>query len=66
MKNLMRERFSEIARLDDEQINLDEAALLIAAESDPQIDIPSYLKTLDKLATNSSTAITEPSLARLI
>ena len=43
-------KFAQIASLPDEQIKLDEAALLIAAETEESIDIPLYLEALDQLA----------------
>ncbi len=49
--NEIRLRFAEIAALPDEQIPLDEAALLIAAEAESNINVGHYLTELDKLAT---------------
>ena len=43
-------KFTEIASLSDEQIKLDEAALLIAAETEDGINISLYLQALDELA----------------
>ena len=43
-------KFTEIASLSDEQIKLDEAALLIAAETEDEINISLYLQALDELA----------------
>jgi len=45
-----RARFVELARLPDEQIDLATAALLIAAEAYPHLDIDVYLGRLDDLA----------------
>ena len=45
-----RSRFAEIAALPDEQIELDEAALLIAAETEDNINVTLYLQALDELA----------------
>jgi len=42
-----RERFAEMVSRDDEQINLAEAALLIAAEEYPRLDVALYLIKLD-------------------
>src|SRR5215467_1314285 len=43
-----RDRFAELVSRDDEQINLAEAALLIAAEEYPRIDVELYLDRLDQ------------------
>jgi regulator of sirC expression with transglutaminase-like and TPR domain len=43
-----RDRFGEIVSRDDEQINLAEAALLIAAEEYPRLDVESYIDRLDQ------------------
>ncbi len=43
-----RERFKEIASLEDEQINLAEAALLIAADEYPRLNVDFYLEKLDR------------------
>lgn len=45
-----RERFLQLASLADEAIDLAEAALVIAAEACPELDIPFYLERLDSLA----------------
>jgi regulator of sirC expression with transglutaminase-like and TPR domain len=45
-----RARFAELAVLPDDQIDLATAALLIAAEAYPQLDINTYLRRLDDLA----------------
>ncbi len=45
-----RECFAELARAPEETINLAEAALLIAAEAYPNLDIDAYLQRLDALA----------------
>lgn len=51
MKNEeIRKRFAAIASLPDGDIRLDEAALVIAAESDNTVDVDSYLDRLDKMA----------------
>ena len=50
MKNDIRTRFAEIAALPDQQIKLDEAALLIAAETEDNIEVDLYLQALDQLA----------------
>jgi regulator of sirC expression with transglutaminase-like and TPR domain len=43
----VRSRFAEIVSREDEQINLAEAALLIAAEEYPRLDVKFYLDRLD-------------------
>jgi len=45
-----RSRFAEILALPDEQINLAEAALLIAAEEYPGLNVAAYLEKLDRIA----------------
>jgi regulator of sirC expression with transglutaminase-like and TPR domain len=45
-----RERFAALAAGDDEAIDLAEAALLIAAEAYPDLDVDAYLLRLQKLA----------------
>jgi len=45
-----RTRFAALAALPDDEIKLDEAALLIAAETEHNIDTSLYLKALDLLA----------------
>ncbi|HAK52770.1 MAG TPA: hypothetical protein DCM54_12835 [Gammaproteobacteria bacterium] len=45
-----KDRFSEIANLPDEEIILDEAALLVAAEIQENVDIPHYLSLMANLA----------------
>ena len=50
MTTRLRQRFAEIASSNDEEIRLDEAALLIAAEAEPSISIARYLSKLDALA----------------
>jgi regulator of sirC expression with transglutaminase-like and TPR domain len=44
-----RERFVRLARGPEEKIDLAEAALLIAAEEYPGLDVPAYLARLDEL-----------------
>lgn len=44
-----RSRFAEIVSRDDEQVNLAEAALLIAAEEYPRLHVEAYLEKLDLL-----------------
>lgn len=46
-----RARFLEITRAKEEEIDLAEAALVIAAEDSPRLDVAAYLRQLDALAT---------------
>lgn len=55
-------RFGELLRRPDEQIPLDEVALLMAAHADPGLDLPGELGRLDALAA----ACTNPTLDGLI
>jgi regulator of sirC expression with transglutaminase-like and TPR domain len=45
-----RERFAALAKLEDERIDLAEAALLIACEEYPALDVAHYLARLDGMA----------------
>lgn len=45
-----RAHFTAVAGLEDNEIQLDRAALLIAAETDDEIDVEHYLQHLDNLA----------------
>ena len=45
-----RSRFAEILALPDEKINLAEAALLIATEEYPRLNVAAYLDKLDRIA----------------
>jgi regulator of sirC expression with transglutaminase-like and TPR domain len=47
-RNSPRKRFEEIVSREDEQINLAEATLLIAAEDYPRLDIGLYIEKLDR------------------
>ena len=49
------DRFAAIAALDDGDIRLDEAALLVAAEFDDTFSIRAYLRRLDELARRFET-----------
>ena len=51
LKERFRDRFAALASLPDSEIQLDEAALLIAAEAEPEISVEHYLGELDSLAT---------------
>jgi regulator of sirC expression with transglutaminase-like and TPR domain len=50
MASAARARFTELISLPDEALNLAEAALLIAAETEPALDVAGYLERLDSLA----------------
>ena len=50
MNDEIRNRFAAVASLTDDEIQLDEAALLIAAEAEPDVSIDHYLDLLDQLA----------------
>lgn len=47
-----RQRFAELARRSDEEIDLAEAALLIAAEEQPGLDPRPWLRRLDQMAAH--------------
>jgi len=74
MEEDIRSRFAQIVALPDEQIKLDEAALLIAAETENNIEIDLYLQALDQLAqqfqgkfdTSSGLGISDNSLIDFI
>jgi len=51
-----RERFTELVRATDQSFDLAEAALLIAAEAYPGLDIARYLRALDELAAAAEPA----------
>ncbi len=54
----------EIAQLQDHQISLEHAALVIAAETQEDLDVDTYLATLDDLALTLKKKIsTDPSIA---
>lgn len=50
MKNDIRSRFAELAARPDDEIQLDEAALLVAAEAEDNLNVDAYLLQLDELA----------------
>ncbi len=58
MDRTPRERLAELARAPDHAIDLAEAALLIAAEAYPDLDVPAYIHQLDALAGEARCAIT--------
>jgi len=52
-----RARFAELVGAGDDGIDLAEAALLIAAEAYPGLDITRYVKALDRLATEAEPTV---------
>lgn len=65
-----RERFAQLVNADNEDFDLAEAALLIAQEEQPELDVTAYLQRLDALAAEVRARLPEPStpaatLARL-
>jgi regulator of sirC expression with transglutaminase-like and TPR domain len=58
------ERFREIASLPGGQIDLAEAALWIAAEEQPGLDVPAYLAQLDELAETARPVVEGVETAR--
>ena len=52
-----RQSFSELAALDEEAFPLDRAALVLATEEYPEIDIPAYLRQLDTFAAGAEVLI---------
>lgn len=53
-----RARFAEVVAQDDDDLELDQASLLIAAENYPNLQIEDYLDQLDRLAEMVQTGIT--------
>lgn len=51
MESRMHERLANIATISEQELNLAEAALLIAMDEYPGLDVDSYLRRLDELAT---------------
>lgn len=49
-----RDRFRELLSQGDDAFNLAEAALLIAAEREPSLDVQAYLRELDRMAAEAS------------
>lgn len=48
----IRQRFADIAARADDKIPVDEAALLIAAEADPEMPVEHYMQALDTFASD--------------
>ena len=51
MESHVRERLANIAKISEQELNLAEAALLIALDEYPGLDVESYLRQLDELAS---------------
>ena len=49
MANQFRNQFAAVAKLSDKEIKLDEAALLIAAQMQDNIDVDYYLSLIENL-----------------
>lgn len=61
------ERFAQLISGSEEDLNLAEAALLIAQEEQPELDIPTYLNRLDELAATIRARLPKsPSFADII
>jgi regulator of sirC expression with transglutaminase-like and TPR domain len=70
MSTSARERFAQLVDAANEDFDLDEAALLIAQEEQPELDVSAYLQRLDALAALVRARVPEPqtpaaTLARL-
>lgn len=67
MPSNTRERFAQLVSGSEEDLNLAEAALLIAQEEQPELDIPAYLDRLDELAATIRARLPElPSFSDII
>ena len=67
MPSTTRERFAQLINSSEEDLNLAEAALLIAQEEQPDLDIAAYLGRLDELAARVRSRLSEsPSSADII
>ncbi len=67
MPSNARERFAQLVSGSEEDLNLAEAALLIAQEEQPELDIPAYLNRLDELAATVRARLPEsPAFADII
>jgi len=52
MESRMHERLAKLAKTSEQEMNLAEAALLIAMDEYPGLDVDAYLRQLDELATS--------------
>lgn len=67
MPSRARERFTELVSGSEEDLNLAEAALLIAQEEQPELDVAAYLGRLDALAASVRSRLSgAPSFADII
>ena len=67
MPSTTRERFTQLINGPEEDLNLAEAALLIAQEEQPELDISAYLGRLDELAASVRSRLSEsPTSADII
>lgn len=67
MPSRARERFTELVSGSEADLNLAEAALLIAQEEQPELDVAAYLGRLDALADSVRSRLPEaPSFAAII
>jgi regulator of sirC expression with transglutaminase-like and TPR domain len=55
--NEARKKFAKAVNRPDQDIRLDEAVLLIAAESTPGLNVSAYLNTLDKMASKFESSV---------
>jgi regulator of sirC expression with transglutaminase-like and TPR domain len=55
--NEARKKFAKAVNRPEQEIRLDEAVLLIAAESAPELDVAAYLSTLDKMASKFESSV---------
>ncbi len=62
-KSTARQQFIAAIQLEESSIELDRAALLIAAEEDPSLDVEEYISRLDELAENSRQRMTNDELS---
>jgi regulator of sirC expression with transglutaminase-like and TPR domain len=62
-KSAARQQFIAAIQLEDSSIELDRAALLIAAEEYPSLNVEEYLSRLDELAENSRRRMTDDELS---
>jgi len=60
-RKLIRDKFAALSKFADHDIKLDEAALLISAENEPELDIPFFLQRLDTMAIKFETLINDTS-----
>ena len=64
MRQTPYERFAELVRLPDEKIDLIEAALAIATEAYPDLDVAHYLQKFDILAQKAQEHLKDAHLGK--